>query len=41
MASIPFGFIGAVLGHQIMGYDLVFFSILGIIALSGVVINSS
>jgi multidrug efflux pump subunit AcrB len=41
MASSPFGFIGAVLGHQIMGYDLVFFSILGIIALSGVVINSS
>ena len=41
MASIPFGFIGAILGHQIMNYDLVFFSLLGMIALSGVVINSS
>jgi len=40
MASIPFGFIGAVLGHQIMGFDLVFFSLLGMIALAGVVINS-
>ncbi len=41
MASIPFGFIGAILGHEIMNYDLVFFSLLGMIALAGVVINSS
>lgn len=41
MASIPFGFIGAIIGHQIMNYDLVFFSLLGMIALAGVVINSS
>ena len=41
MASIPFGFIGAVIGHFLLGYDLVFFSILGIVALSGVVINAS
>ena len=41
MASIPFGFIGAILGHQIMNFDLVFFSLLGMIALAGVVINSS
>jgi len=41
MASIPFGFIGAVVGHYLMGYDLVFFSLLGMVALSGVVINSS
>jgi multidrug efflux pump subunit AcrB len=41
MASIPFGLIGAILGHYILGYDLVFFSILGIVALSGVVINAS
>lgn len=41
MASIPFGFIGAILGHFILGYDLVFFSILGFVALSGVVINAS
>jgi multidrug efflux pump subunit AcrB len=41
MTSIPFGFIGAVVGHYLMGYDLVFFSLLGMVALSGVVINSS
>jgi multidrug efflux pump subunit AcrB len=41
MASIPFGMVGAILGHYVMGYDLVFFSLLGIVALSGVVINSS
>ena len=41
MASIPFGFVGAIIGHEIMGYDLVFFSLLGMIALAGVVINSS
>jgi multidrug efflux pump subunit AcrB len=41
MASIPFGFIGAILGHVIMGYDLVFFSLMGMVALAGVVINSS
>jgi len=41
MASIPFGLLGAILGHFIMREDLVFFSILGIVALSGVVVNAS
>lgn len=41
MSVIPFGAIGAIFGHFIMGADLVFFSILGIIALSGVVVNAS
>ena len=41
MSVIPFGAIGAVCGHYIMGADLVFFSLLGIIALSGVVVNAS
>ena len=41
MAVIPFGAVGAILGHLIMGWDLVFFSILGIVALSGVVVNAS
>jgi len=41
MSSIPFGLIGALLGHLIMGQDLVFFSLLGIVALSGVVVNAS
>lgn len=41
MSVIPFGAIGAICGHFIMGADLVFFSLLGIIALSGVVVNAS
>ncbi len=41
MSVIPFGAIGAILGHFIMGAELVFFSMLGIIALSGVVVNAS
>ena len=41
MSVIPFGAIGAIFGHFIMDVPLVFFSILGIIALGGVVINSS
>jgi multidrug efflux pump subunit AcrB len=41
MSVIPFGAVGAILGHLIMGKDLVFFSLLGIVALSGVVVNSS
>lgn len=41
MSVIPFGAVGAILGHYIMGWNLVFFSILGIIALSGVVVNAS
>ncbi len=39
MASIPFGFVGAVIGHLVMGYGLSIISVFGIIALSGVVIN--
>ncbi len=41
MSVIPFGIVGAILGHMIMGMDLVFFSLLGIVALAGVVVNSS
>ena len=41
MSVIPFGAVGAICGHFIMGADLVFFSLLGIIALSGVVVNAS
>jgi multidrug efflux pump subunit AcrB len=41
MSVIPFGAIGAIFGHFIMRADLVFFSLLGIIALSGVVVNAS
>ena len=41
MSVIPFGMVGAILGHYVMGLNLVFFSLLGIVALSGVVVNSS
>jgi len=41
MLSIPFGIVGAVLGHLIMGYDLCIPSMFGIVALCGVVVNDS
>ena len=41
MSVIPFGVIGSVLGHMIMGIDLSALSILGIIAAAGVVVNDS
>ena len=41
MSVIPFGAVGAVVGHYIMGVQLMFFSALGIAALSGVGVNSS
>ena len=40
MFAIPFGFVGAVAGHLIMGAGLSIISVFGIIALSGVVINA-
>lgn len=41
MSVIPLGFVGAVLGHKVLGYPVSFFSFFGIVALSGVVINDS
>ncbi|MCO4771480.1 MAG: efflux RND transporter permease subunit [Deltaproteobacteria bacterium] len=41
MSAIPFGFVGAIMGHLIMGYEISFVSALGIIALAGVVVNDS
>ncbi len=41
MATIPFGVVGAVWGHVIMGHTLSIMSVLGIVALSGVVVNDS
>lgn len=41
MASIPFGVVGALLGHLIMGFDLSILSMFGIVALTGVVVNDS
>ena len=41
MSVIPFGAVGAIVGHWVMGHQLMFFSLLGIVALSGVVVNAS
>ncbi len=41
MIVIPFGFVGAVWGHLIIGQDLSILSILGLVALAGVVVNDS
>lgn len=41
MGAIPFGVVGAVIGHILLGYDLSLVSLMGIIALSGVVLNDS
>ncbi|MCK5191710.1 MAG: efflux RND transporter permease subunit, partial [Methylococcales bacterium] len=41
MSVIPFGLVGAVLGHLFMGMNLTINSVLGMLALSGVVVNDS
>ena len=41
MAAIPFGIIGAVLGHVILGLQMAIMSLFGVIGLSGVVVNDS
>ncbi len=38
---IPFGAIGAIAGHGLMGFPICFFSVFGLVALSGIVINDS
>ncbi len=38
---IPFGMTGAIAGHAIMGLPLTIFSLFGVVALSGIVINDS
>ena len=41
MSAVPLGLIGAVLGHILMGYDISVLSIIGLVALTGVVVNDS
>lgn len=41
MFAIPFGLVGAVIGHLIMGYNMSIISVMGVIALAGVVVNDS
>lgn len=41
MMAIPFGLIGAILGHLVMGLQFTMISLFGIVALSGIVVNDS
>ncbi len=41
MSAIPFGFIGALIGHILLGYNLNIITMFGVVALSGVVVNDS
>ena len=41
MSAIPFGLVGAIWGHFIMGLDFTMMSMFGLVALSGVVVNDS
>ena len=41
MIAIPFGLVGAVVGHWIVGYDVTLLSLFGMVALTGIVVNDS
>lgn len=41
MICIPFGAVGAIIGHILMGFSISLPSLLGIVALAGVVVNDS
>lgn len=41
MAAIPFGLIGAVVGHLVLGFPLTLLSMIGLVALTGIVVNDS
>ena len=41
MSAIPFGLVGAIWGHLVMGLDVTLMSMFGLVALTGVVVNDS
>ena len=41
MSAVPFGLVGAVIGHVILGFTLNFMSVMGMVAVAGVVVNDS
>ncbi len=41
MLAIPFSLVGVIWGHLLLGYDLTFLSLIGFVALSGIVVNDS
>ncbi|CAH0991822.1 Efflux pump membrane transporter BepG [Sinobacterium norvegicum] len=41
LTAVPFGFMGSIIGHLMMGVDISMFSMMGIIACAGVVVNDN
>jgi multidrug efflux pump subunit AcrB len=41
MSAIPFGIVGAFIGHFILGHDITLWSMVGVVAVSGVVVNDN
>ncbi|MEO1280686.1 MAG: efflux RND transporter permease subunit [Pseudomonadota bacterium] len=41
MLIVPFGFVGAVIGHYVTGYSLTIISMIGLLGLSGILVNDS
>lgn len=41
MGAIPFGFVGALIGHLLMGFNISMLSLFGMVGLAGVVVNDS
>jgi len=41
MAIVPFGFVGAVMGHWLMGFDLTILSMIALLGLAGILVNDS
>lgn len=41
MVAVPFGINGAILGHLVMGYPMTLLSMIGLVALTGIVVNDS
>jgi multidrug efflux pump subunit AcrB len=41
MSAVPFGLVGAILGHALIGMEVSFMSMMGMVAVTGVVVNDS
>ena len=41
MSIIPFGFVGTVVGHMALGFDITILSVIGLLGLSGILVNNS
>ncbi|GAB4516810.1 MAG: hypothetical protein Tsb0019_16390 [Roseibium sp.] len=41
MSIIPFGIVGAIVGHYVMGFNLTILSMIGLLGLAGILVNNS